>query len=697
MALQPLVYVAPVAGACSILLAVVIYLKIVKKYPDGNEKMKVVTDAIREGAGAFLKRQYRTLGFFVAGIGALLLILEAVGFFTPDPPVPRYFPGAITIAYVLGSGASLWAGWFGMTVATQANTKSAWGATESINKGFSAAFWGGSVSGLAVVGAALLGVSLLTVIFERPQVVTGFSFGASTIALFAKAGGGIFTKTADIAADLVGKVELDLPEDDPRNPAVIADNVGDNVGDVAGQGADLFDSFVASIFAAMTLGAIYYETGVFTSLAEMLYPLFVSALGVFASIAGLYFVRIRNEDDTPTKALNRGTYFTTAIFIALLLAFTLAVNSPEFYFYFLAAAAGLLAGVLIGVTTDFFTNDRYKPVRDIALASRTGAATNILTGYSYGLLSLVPSLLGTALAMFVSYFMGARALPGDPVSGGLFGISMAAVGMLSIVGMIVATDSYGPIVDNAKGIAEQGGLSDEVITICDHLDSAGNTVKAVSKGFAIGAASLQVLALFAAYSEAVRLDFSGLSLLNPLVFVGVFVGALMPAIFSAFVILGVGKNANRMIQEVRRQFKEMPGIMAGTQKPDYARCVDIATVGALKELRVPSALSVAIPLAVGLLLGPEALGGLLAGAIITGIVFALLMSNAGGAWDNAKKYIEDGRYGGKGSEAHHAAVIGDTVGDPFKDTAGPALNTLLSVISLTATLFAPLILLIWPA
>ncbi|MCS7373579.1 MAG: sodium-translocating pyrophosphatase, partial [archaeon GB-1845-036] len=515
----------------------------------------------------------------------------------------------------------------------------------------------------------LLGISVLYYIYHDLNVILGFSFGASAVALFAKAGGGIFTKTADIAADLVGKVEMGIPEDDPRNPAVIADNVGDNVGDVAGMGADLFDSYVGSVIAAMVLGYAYYgSSGIFLSLSY-------ATAGIIASIIGALIVR-EIKVENPGFALNLGTLTTGGLFLIFSYMATISLNFDLNIFY--SNLVGLVAGVLIGLTTDYYTAIDKTPVLKIAEMSKTGSALNILSGFSYGLLSVVPPIIGISAATILAWHFG-----------GLFGIGVAALGMLSITGMIVSSDAYGPIVDNAKGIAEQAGLSDEVISRTDVLDAVGNTAKAITKGFAIGAAALTVLALFSAYAEIVNL--STLDLMNPFVIAGVFIGAMMPPLFSALTILGVCKNAFRMIEEVRRQFRENPGILEGKVKPDYARCVDIATIGALKELMPPGILAIIVPLMVGLFLGKDALGGLLAGSIVTGFILAILMANSGGAWDNAKKYIEAGHLGGPGSEAHKSAVVGDTVGDPFKDTAGPSLNTLITVMSLVASVFAPLI------
>lgn len=647
-----LLMIAPISGVVSILVALYLYFY-VKKQSFGTPKMKEISDAIRAGAITYLKREYKTLAVFVAIMAVVLAIFLSVN---------------LSIAYVVGSMCSALAGYLGMDIALHANVRTAEAARKGLKKAFPVGFYGGAVMGLAVVGLALLGVSFIYYVFRDPAIVIGFSFGASSIALFAKAGGGIYTKTADIAADLVGKVEMDFPEDDPRNPAVIADNVGDNVGDVAGMGADIFDSYVASIVAAMILGAAAL------GIAGVILPLLFSAAGAFAAIIGIFLVRVKGNN--PGAALNRGTYITCIIFglFAFLTIYMLEVNINIFY----ATIAGLIAGVVLGITSDYYTSIDRSPALTTAKASQTGAAINILTGFSYGCISIVPPIIGIGVATIVSYQLA-----------GLYGIAMAAVGMLSITGMIVSSDAYGPIVDNAKGIAEQSNLGEEVIKVADRLDAAGNTAKAITKGFAIGAAGLTVIALLAAYAEIVNIQI--VDLMNPLVLTGALIGVFMPPLFSALTILGVSKNAFRMIEEVRRQFREIEGLKEGKAKPDYARCVDIATIGALKELILPSVLAIVVPLAVGFTLGKSALGGFLVGSILSGLVFALLMANAGGLWDNAKKYIEDGHFGGKGSDAHKAAVTGDTVGDPFKDTAGPSINTLLVVMSLIASMFASLI------
>jgi len=652
--------IAPISGIASIIVAIYLYFH-VKNQDVGTPKMKDISDAIREGAVAYLKRQYMTLTVF----SAIMAIIIAV-----------FLDYNQAIAYIIGSICSALAGFLGMDIALHANVRTAQAARKGLKKAFSIGFYGGAVMGLAVVGLALLGVSVLYYIYHdpldvtyAPNIILGFSFGASSIALFAKAGGGIYTKTADIGADLVGKVEMNIPEDDPRNPAVIADNVGDNVGDVAGMGADLYDSYVAGVLAAMIIG------GLTLGVMGVILPLLIKALGIFASIIGLFFVRVRGKG-SPGSALNRGTYITCIIFavLAFLLMYYMEIEMSIFY----ATLAGLIVGIIIGLTSDYYTSIDRPPARKTAESSKTGVAINILTGFSYGSISIVPPLFGIAIATIVSYQLA-----------GIFGITMSAVGIMATAGMIVSADAYGPIVDNAKGIAEQAGLGEEVIARADRLDAAGNTAKAITKGFAISSAGLTVIALLVAYAEIVGIE--AIDFLDPFVMAGTIIGISIPPFLSALMILGVGKNAFRMIEEVRRQFKQIPGLIEGTAKPDYARCVDIATKGALKELILPSVLTIASPLAVGFILGKNALGGFLAGSILSGMVFAFLMSNAGGLWDNAKKYIEDGKLGGKGSDAHKAAVAGDTVGDPFKDTAGPSINTLLVVMSLTASIFAELI------
>jgi K(+)-stimulated pyrophosphate-energized sodium pump len=660
------VFLAPIAAVISILFGGWLFLR-VQKAPLGSEKTAEVTAAIAEGANAYLRVLYIAL-VVVAAILAILLIF--------------LFGWQTALAFVFGATCSAVAGYFGMQVALMANGRSANAAKEGLSKAFPIAFNAGGVMGMAVVGLAVLGMSVIYMITEEPEIVLGFSFGASALALLAKAGGGIYTKTADIGADLVGKVELGLPEDDPRNPAVIADNVGDNVGDVAGMGGDIFDSYVASVVAVMILGEALNKGDPSTySIGYVVLPIVFAAAGILASIIGMFFVRT-SEGQNPTRGLNMGTYATTAVFAVLSLGviYLLGINVAAFW----ASLAGLLAGIIIGLTTDYYTSIDQQMVKNTAEASQTGTAINILTGFSYGLLSIVPPILGIVIATLVSYFVS-EAMG----MSGLYGISIAAVGMLSITGMIVSSDAYGPIVDNAQGIAEMSGFDHEVIQVCAQMDAAGNTAKAITKGFAIGAAGLTVLALFAAYSETVGL--AAMNLLDPIIIAGVFIGSMMPPVFSAMTILAVGRNAFKMIEEIRRQVREIPGLLEGTTKPDYASCVGIASQGALWELVGPGLLAFLSPLVVGFILGPAALGGFLGGSIFVGLIFALFMANAGGLWDNAKKYIEDGALGGPGSEEHKAAVVGDTVGDPFKDTAGPSINTLITVMSLIATVFAPII------
>ena len=660
------VFLGPIAAVVSILFGGYLFYRVYQA-PTGTQQAARVQRAIAEGANAYLGTLYLAL-VVVAGILALVLIF-LFGIWT-------------ALAYVFGALCSALAGYFGMQVALMANARSATAAEGGLAKAFPLAFSAGGVMGMAVVGLAVLGMSVLYLIFEDPEIVLGFSFGASSLALLAKAGGGIYTKTADIGADLVGKVELTLPEDDPRNPAVIADLVGDNVGDVAGMGGDIFDSYVASVVAVMILGAaLHARNPELYPIGYVTLPIIFAAAGILASIIGMFFVRT-SEGENPTRALNMGTYATTVVFaiLSLGIVFLLDVSMAIFW----ANIAGLIAGIVIGMTTDYYTSIDGQAVKNTAEASQTGTAINILTGFSYGLMSIVPPIIGITVATMVSFFVA----QGMGVSG-LYGISIAAVGMLSITGMIVSSDAYGPIVDNAQGVAEMAGMDPDVISVCAQMDAAGNTAKAITKGFAIGAAGLTVLALFAAYSETVQLE--SLDLLNPVVIVGVFLGAMMPPVFSAMLILSVGRNAFKMIEEIRRQVREIPGLLEGTADPDYASCVRIASQGALWELIAPGLLSFLAPLGVGFILGPKALAGFLGGSIFVGVIFALFMANAGGLWDNAKKYIEDGHLGGPGSEEHKAAIVGDTVGDPFKDTAGPSINTLITVMSLIATVFAPVI------
>ncbi|MGI6169055.1 MAG: sodium-translocating pyrophosphatase [Christensenellales bacterium] len=694
---EPLVYLL-IAIACILAFGLAAYFyRWVKSRPSSNERVKEVGAYITKGANAFLRREYRILAVF-AGVVAVLILL-----FLPKP----IWSGDVgtnvlmTLSYIFGTVLSALAGKIGIQIATIANMKAAEAAQEGIKPSFLAGFRGGAVMGMAVVGSSLLGVALVYGITNDPTAVISFSFGASSLALFAKAGGGIFTKTADISADLVGKVEYGIPEDDPRNPAVIADNVGDNVGDVAGMGADLFDSNVASMSAALVMAAALPFAAELTR--HYITMVFVYAsLGLIASSIGVAAARMGKKGD-PTSALNNSTYITTAIFAVLTALATWVLNFD--WRIWGATAIGLFVGVIIGLTSDYFTNDNKKPVRYVAKASETGPAFTILSGVSYGFLSVLPAMVGIAISALASYQL-CYSITGTVV-GGMLGISMAAVGMLSIVGMIISNDAYGPIVDNARGLVEMGDLGEEALEITDELDSAGNTVKAVTKGFAIGAAGLTIIALLGAFMSEVNLAaveaglakagelfITGFDILNPVVFFGLLIGAAIPAIFSAMLMLGVDRNAQRMIKEIHRQFDEIPGLLEG--KPgvvaEYDKCIDIATVGALKELIPAGLVAIVSTLVVGFVGGVHAIGGFLTGNIVSGLLLALFMSNAGGLWDNAKKYVEAGNHGGKGSDAHKSAVVGDTVGDPFKDTAGPSINTQITVVSLVASLMATLFL-----
>jgi len=653
--------IAPIASVISILIGFLLFNYVSSK-DAGTDRMKEIAGWIQEGSRSFLKTEYQYLGIFV---GAMAIVLSlALGL-------------TIGVTYVFGTILSGLAGVIGMEIAVRANVRTANAAKEGgLTRAFPIAFRGGAVMGLMVVGLALLGVSIIYWLTKDPEVVLGMSIGASTLTLFMKAGGGIFTKTADIAADLVGKVELDIPEDDPRNPAVIADNVGDNVGDCAGSGADLFDSYVAAIMAAMILG------GAASQVYLEVVPLVYAGLGIFASVIGIAVVRV-GKDENPGKSLNFGTYVTAICFAALTFIATWYFGYDMRIWY--SNLAGLISGIVIGMTSDFYTSIERSPAQNTAESSQTGAAINILTGFSYGLISCFPALLGIGIGSAVAYSIY-----------GVYGVGIAAVGMLSIAGIIITGDAYGPIGDNARGIAEMAKLGDTVLDITDEIDAAGNTTKAITKGFAIGAAGLTAIALLASYQKIIRellLQTVVFDLMDPLVMMGIFIGMSIPIIFSAMIMLGVSKNAYRMIEEIRRQFDEIPGLMEGTAKPDYDRCISLATRGALRELLPLILFSILTTLVVGFVAGVKALAGYLSGAIFSGFFLAILMANSGGLWDNAKKYIESGHYGGKGSDAHKAAVIGDTVGDPFKDTAGPSLNTLVTVISQIASLFAPLFIL----
>jgi K(+)-stimulated pyrophosphate-energized sodium pump len=663
----------------------------VKGQPASSERIERIGELIRRGAYTFLRQEYNILARF-AGIVAILILL-----FLPAPIWKGNWSANLSMAvsYLCGTVFSAIAGYVGISISTIANVKTAEAARKGIKPSFMAGFRGGAVMGMAVVGGTLLGVSLVMLITGDTNSLLGFSFGASSLALFAKAGGGIFTKTADISADLVGKVELGIPEDDPRNPAVIADNVGDNVGDVAGMGADLFDSNVASLAAALVLGVSLDKVaggGKFTSMVFC-----YAAAGLLSSVIGVATARMGKQGN-PTRALNSSTYVTTLAFLLLT-----ALSNVAFGFEWRvwgASAVGLLVGVIIGFASDYFTDDTKKPVHNVAKASETGPAFTILSGVSYGFISALPSMIGIAVSALAAYKL---CYPIGGMDYAMYGIAMSAVGMLSIVGMIVSNDAYGPIVDNARGLAEMGELGDDVLEVTDSLDSAGNTVKAVTKGFAIGSAGLTVISLLGAFisqvnSSAAALGLSekitGFDVMNPLVFFGLLVGASIPAIFSAMLMLGVTRNAQRMVSEIHRQFREIAGLKEGKEgvSPEYDKCIEIATTGSLKELIPAGLVTILATIAVGFIGGVQAVGGFLCGNIVTGLFLALFMSNSGGLWDNSKKYVESGHNGGKGSDAHKAAVIGDTVGDPFKDTAGPSINTQITVVSLISSLMATMFL-----
>lgn len=659
--METILIIAPIAGVIG-LIAAFILSKQVELVDEGTDRMKEIATYIREGAMAFLRREYKIIAIVVVGLAIVLAV--TIGWET-------------AVCYVIGALFSVLAGFFGMNVATKANVRTANAAQKGgMQKALLVAFKGGAVMGLCVVGLGLLGVGAIFMYLgvDKVSIIAGFSLGASSIALFGRVGGGIYTKAADVGADLVGKVEAGIPEDDPRNPAVIADNVGDNVGDVAGMGSDLFESYVGAIISAITLAVVIPEVPVKEG---TIFPLVLSAIGIIASIIGIMTVRGGKGDTNPASALNRGTYVSSGILIigAALLSKYLFDGLDQFF----AIAIGLIVGILIGKMTEIYTSSDYSSVKKIAKQCETGPATTIISGFGVGMVSTVWPILFIAFGIIGAYKFA-----------GLYGIALAAVGMLATTGMVVAVDAYGPISDNAGGIAEMSKLPKEVREITDKLDSVGNTTAAIGKGFAIGSAALTALALFASYSQVAGL--SKIDILNPVVVAGLFIGAMLPFLFSALTMNSVGKAAFEMIEEVRRQFREDPNIMTGESKPDYARCVDISTIAALKEMVVPGLLAILAPLLTGVLLGVEALGGLLAGALASGVLVAIMMANAGGAWDNAKKYIEEGHHGGKGSEAHKAAVTGDTVGDPFKDTSGPSINILIKLMTIVALVFAPLFL-----
>ena len=658
MSMERLIYFAPVLGICALLFAFYLTKK-VGKQDAGTDRMKEIAAFIHEGARAFLTAEYKILVVFVA----VLFVLIGIG-------IGNWVTAVCFLAGALFSTA---AGYIGMNVATKANVRTAAAAKDSgMNKALSIAFSGGAVMGMCVVGFGLFGAGVVYILTKNPDVLSGFSLGASSIALFARVGGGIYTKAADVGADLVGKVEAGIPEDDPRNPAVIADNVGDNVGDVAGMGADLFESYVGSLVSAITLGAVYAKE------SGAIFPLVIAALGVLASVIGCFFVK-GDENSSPHKALKYGSYSA-----AIVVMIGSLILSKMFFNGFKEAIAiifGLVVGLLIGVITEIYTSGDYRFVKKIAQQSETGPATTVISGIAVGMQSTAVPIILIAIGIIGAYSFS-----------NLYGIALAAVGMLSTTGITVAVDAYGPIADNAGGIAEMSGLPSEVRNITDKLDAVGNTTAAMGKGFAIGSAALTALALFVSYAQAVGLFEEGINLLDYKVIVGMFVGGMLPFLFSAFTMDSVSKAAYKMIEEVRRQFKTIPGILEGKGKPDYKSCVAISTQAALKEMLLPGVMAVLAPVFIGVVLGPAALGGLLGGALVTGVMLAIFMSNSGGAWDNAKKYIEDGHHGGKGSEAHRAAVVGDTVGDPFKDTSGPSINILIKLMTIVSLVFAPLFL-----
>ncbi|MFP4116508.1 MAG: sodium-translocating pyrophosphatase [Candidatus Aenigmatarchaeota archaeon] len=649
------VTIAVTASIIALIFAVILTWRI-KKKDRGPEKAREMSDHIKEGARTFLTQEFKYLSVVVVVIASVL-------FYFINPQT--------ALTFVFGAFLSSLAGVIGMSTATSSNSRTSEAVKDSLGKGLGIAFSSGTVMGMSVVGFGLLGIAVFYYVFPDPEILFGFAFGASSVALFARVGGGIYTKTADMGADLVGKVEEDIPEDDPRNPGVVADNVGDNVGDVAAMGADLFESYVEAIVATMAIGAITMEAA-----GAVVFPLFIGAAGIIASMIGYFFV---GGEENLHWALNRGT-FGAAILAPVFMYFGMQHLFPEIVIgVFYSIVSGLLAGVIIGLMTEYYTASKHKPTRNIAKESIGGAATNIIAGFSTGMISTLVPMLTVSAAMLISYYFA-----------GLYGIGIASIGMLSTLGITLATDCYGPVADNAAGIAEMAEMGQDVRERAEALDSIGNTTAAIGKGFAIGSAALASLTLFVTYTQNVGLKAADVALTQPMIVGGLFIGALLPFIFSALTMRSVGKSASKMIDEIRRQFEDM-NILSGDEKPDYSSCIAISTDSALKEMVLPGVIAILSPIVVGLLLGPEALAGMLAGNISTGFLLAVTMANAGGAWDNAKKHIENGNYGGKGSDAHSAAVVGDTIGDPMKDTSGPSLNVLIKLVAMTALIFVPLL------
>ena len=682
--------VALAAGAVALVFAAFTAMRVLAADP-GNELMRSIGDAIREGAGAFLRREYLTLVPFVVVVTVVLGVLD-YKIFDHDLPVP-----ATAISYLVGTICSGTAGYIGMNVAVRANVRTAAAAMRGLNPALRVAFSSGTVMGVTVVGIGLLGVTILYLIFQNIFVVAGFGFGASSIALFARVGGGIFTKAADVGSDLVGKIEAGIPEDDPRNPGVIADNVGDNVGDVAGMGADLFESYVSSIISAVALAAsVAGAAGSEFTDSQLVFPMLLAGAGIVAAILGTFVVRSGEQANFEKLlwSLRYGIFAAGGLLIIFVAILTITLTNN--WWWFGCVVAGLVAGTIIGLATEYFTSYSYKPTQRVSAASETGAATVIIQGIASGMLSTLIPVICVSIAILLSYWFV-----------GFYGVALAGVGLLSTLGITLATDAYGPVADNAGGIAEQANLDPEVRERTDALDALGNTTAATGKGFAIGSAALTALALLAAYSVTANLieigeDYKlvagslGINLLQPEILVGLIIGAMLPFIFSALTMQAVGRAAQGIVDEVRRQFREIPGLLEGTGTPDSARCVDISTRSALREMIVPGLMAVIAPIAAGFILGPAALGGLLIGSVASGFMLAIMMASAGGTWDNAKKYVELGNYGGKGSEAHKAAVEGDVVGDPFKDTSGPSLNILLKLMAVVSLVFAPVFLKVTP-